>query len=159
MESVGTKAGYAALCTDKSAAIANSSRAMTRQEAAACTKARRVPTEIRVGADAVALVVSSQNDFAQDLTQTEIQQLFTVARTWSDVRPEWPDEPINRYIPTIDSGTLDFFVERSLCRRVPAGRVARLNIGGAARRQCLYGARPCARSGIALCRAHPGRDV
>ncbi len=119
VESVGTKAGYAALCTDKSASIANSSRAMTRQEAAACTKARRVPTEIRVGADAVALVVSSQNDFAQDLTQTEIQQLFTVARAWSDVRPEWPDEPINRYIPTIDSGTLDFFVERIYVEEFP----------------------------------------
>jgi phosphate transport system permease protein len=119
VESTGTKAGYAALCSDKSASIANSSRAITRQEAAACTKARRVPVELRVGADAVALVVSSQNEFANSLTQTEIQQIFTVARTWSDIRPEWPDEPIKRYIPTTDSGTLDFFVEKTYVDAFP----------------------------------------
>jgi phosphate transport system permease protein len=119
VESVGTKAGYAALCADKSADIANSSRAITRQEAAACTKARRTPVELRVGSDALALVVSNQNDFAQDLTQAEIQRIFTVAKTWADVREGWPAEPIQRYIPSIDSGTLDFFVEQVYVEAYP----------------------------------------
>jgi ABC-type phosphate transport system substrate-binding protein len=41
-----------------------------------------------------------------------MQAIFTTAERWSDVRAEWPDEPIVRYIPSIDSGTLDFFVEK-----------------------------------------------
>lgn len=31
--------------------------------------------------------------------------------TWADVRPEWPAEPIARFIPGTDSGTFDYFVE------------------------------------------------
>ncbi|MCB0044255.1 MAG: phosphate ABC transporter permease PstA [Caldilineaceae bacterium] len=112
LESVGTKAGYAALCADRTADIANASRRMTRQEAAACSKNRRTPVEIQVGADALALVVSQENDWAQDLTLNEIQKLFTVAQNWSDVREGWPDEPIERFIPSLESGTLDFFVEK-----------------------------------------------
>jgi ABC-type phosphate transport system substrate-binding protein len=35
----------------------------------------------------------------------------TDAATWSDIRSEWPDEPIQRFIPGTDSGTFDYFVE------------------------------------------------
>jgi phosphate transport system permease protein len=34
------------------------------------------------------------------------------------VDPGWPDEPIERYIPGIDSGTLDFFVEEVFDRKL-----------------------------------------
>lgn len=112
VESVGTKAGYAALCVDKSADIADASRAMSRQEQAVCNKKLRNTSEFQVGTDALAVVVSSQNDFARDVTEDELRQIFNGARQWSDVRAGWPDQPIMRYIPSIDSGTLDFFVEK-----------------------------------------------
>ncbi len=112
VESTGTKGGYAALCVDKTAAIADSSRAISRQESAACLKSKRTPVELHVGADAIAVVVSSQNDFVRDVTEQEMQAIFTTAERWSDVRAEWPDEPIVRHIPSMDSGTLDFFVEK-----------------------------------------------
>ena len=119
VESTGTKGGYTALCVDKTAAIADSSRAISRQETAACVKSKRMPVEIQVGADAVAVVVSSQNDFVRDVTQQEMQAIFTTAERWSDVRAEWPDQPIVRYIPSIDSGTLDFFVEKVYVEEFP----------------------------------------
>jgi phosphate transport system substrate-binding protein len=37
--------------------------------------------------------------------------IFSTAETWADVRPDWPAEPIQRFIPGTDSGTFDFFVE------------------------------------------------
>ncbi len=37
--------------------------------------------------------------------------LFGTAETWADVNPDWPAEPIQRFIPGTDSGTFDFFVE------------------------------------------------
>ncbi len=123
VESTGTKSGYAALCADKTAAIADSSRAITRQETAACLKSKRTPVQLQVGADAVAVVVSSRNDFARDLSDEELRTIFgggfSEAERWSDVRADWPDEPIVRYIPGIDSGTLDFFVERIYVEELP----------------------------------------
>ena len=40
----------------------------------------------------------------------ELAALFT-AESWSDVRSDWPAEPILRFIPGTDSGTFDYFVE------------------------------------------------
>ncbi len=85
VESTGTKGGYAALCVDKTAEIADSSRAIARQETAACVNPKRVLVEIR-GADAIAVVVSSENDFVRDVTQAEMQAIFSTADRWSDVR-------------------------------------------------------------------------
>ena len=112
VESTGTKAGFVALCADKSADVANASHVISRQETAACQKARRTPVEARVGTDALAVVVSSQNDFLTDVTPAQLQAIFSEAERWSDVDPAWPDAPIVRYMPSLDSGTLDFFVEQ-----------------------------------------------
>lgn len=111
VESTGTKAGFVALCPDKAIDIANASHVITRQELAACEKARRTPVTVRVGTDALAVVVSSENDFLTDATPQQLQTIFTGAERWSDVDPSWPDAPIVRYMPGLDSGTLDFFVE------------------------------------------------
>jgi len=111
IENIGTKAGIARFCEGKKVDIANASRAITRAERELCEKNRRVPLELRVGADALAVVVSSQNTFLSSLTFEQLRQIFTTAQTWSDVSPGWPDEPIARFVPGIDSGTLDFFVE------------------------------------------------
>ncbi|MFN2281378.1 MAG: substrate-binding domain-containing protein, partial [Anaerolineales bacterium] len=52
-----------------------------------------------------------ENDFVEDVTLEELALIFSTAETWADVRPEWPAEPIVRYIPGTDSGTFDYFVE------------------------------------------------
>ena len=67
--------------------------------------------EFQVGIDALAVVVSSENDFVTDVTTAELAQIFSTAEKWSDVRPEWPAEPILRFSPGTDSGTFDYFVE------------------------------------------------
>jgi ABC-type phosphate transport system substrate-binding protein len=71
-----------------------------------------------VGTDALAVVVSQENDFLHEVTTEQLRQIFTTAQTWSDVDPGWPDEPIERFIPGIDSGTLDFFVEEVFDRKL-----------------------------------------
>ena len=64
-----------------------------------------------MGTDALAVVVSAENDFATDVTLAELAMIFGSAANWSDVRAEWPAEPIQRFIPGTDSGTFDYFVE------------------------------------------------
>jgi phosphate transport system substrate-binding protein len=57
------------------------------------------------------VVVSAENDFVTDVTLEELALIFSTATNWSDVRPEWPAEPIQRFSPGTDSGTFDYFVE------------------------------------------------
>lgn len=111
IDTTGTTGGFRQFCVDNKADIANASRAIKTAEYAACRKDQLNPTEIRVGTDALALVVSSENTFLKDVTVEQLQQIFTSAEKWSDVDPGWPDAPIERFIPGADSGTLDFFTE------------------------------------------------
>ncbi len=64
-----------------------------------------------MGTDALAVVVNPQNNFLNDVSLAELGQIFAMAETWADVNPDWPAEPIHRYIPGADSGTLDFFTD------------------------------------------------
>ena len=89
----------------------NASRPVKADEIETCAGVGITPIVFRVGADALAITVSSDNDFITELAFTELQMIFGEAETWSQVRSEWPDEPIQLVIPGRDSGTFDFFVE------------------------------------------------
>ena len=56
-------------------------------------------------------VDNNANNFAVDLSGPQLEQLFTSAVTWNEIDEAWPAEDIHRYIPTTDSGTMDFFVQ------------------------------------------------
>lgn len=111
VESIGSGAGFERFCVDGDTNIANASRPINEDEVAACESIGRTPLEFRVGTDAVSVVVSTENDFVTDVTTEELGLIFGGATNWSDVRPEWPNQPILRFIPGTDSGTFDYFVE------------------------------------------------
>ncbi|MCW5878476.1 MAG: PstS family phosphate ABC transporter substrate-binding protein [Anaerolineales bacterium] len=111
IDSIGSGAGYERFCVAGETDIANASRPIRESEVESCRAIDREPIQFYVGTDAVSVVVSSQNDFVTDVTAEELALIFGAANTWSDVRPEWPNEPIQRFIPGTDSGTFDFFVE------------------------------------------------
>jgi phosphate transport system substrate-binding protein len=110
--SVGTGGGFERFCKTGETDISNASRAIKDSEIESCTAINRTPIAFQVGIDALAVVVSSQNDFVTDVTLEELALIFSKDATlWSDVRPEWPAETILRFIPGTDSGTFDYFVE------------------------------------------------
>jgi phosphate transport system substrate-binding protein len=111
IDSIGSGAGLERFCVAGETDIANSSRAIKEDEAAACTAIGRTPIEFRVGTDALAVVVSSENDFLTDASMEQLALIFSTAETWSDVDPSFPAEPILRFSPGTDSGTFDYFVE------------------------------------------------
>jgi phosphate transport system substrate-binding protein len=112
IDSIGSGAGLERFCVAGESDIANASRAINEEEIASCQSIGREPIEFRVGTDGLAVVVSSENDFVQDVTLEELAMIFSDgAVNWSDVRPEWPAEAIHRFIPGTDSGTFDYFVE------------------------------------------------
>ena len=111
IDSIGSGAGIERFCVAGETDIANSSRKIKDSEIESCAGIGRTVVEFQVGIDALAVVVSSENDFLTDVTKTELAQLFSTAVNWSDVRAEWPAEPIQRFSPGTDSGTFDYFVE------------------------------------------------
>jgi phosphate binding protein len=112
IDSVGTGAGFERFCVAGETDISNASRPIKDSEIESCAAINRTPVEFRVGTDALAVVVSTENDFLTDLTLEQVAKIFSNEVTnWSDVDPSWPAEPIQRFSPGTDSGTFDYFIE------------------------------------------------
>jgi phosphate binding protein len=111
IDSIGSGAGFERFCVQGETDISNASRPIKDSEVESCRSIGREPIEIRVGTDALAVVVSKDNDFINNATFEELAAIFSTAETWADVNAAWPAEPIQRFIPGTDSGTFDFFVE------------------------------------------------
>jgi phosphate transport system substrate-binding protein len=115
IDSIGSGGGLERFCVEGASDIANASRAIEDEEIAACTETwGDAPIEVRVGSDALSLVISPGNYFAQELSLEEIATAFSLTdagATWADVNPEFPAHPIQLFSPGADSGTFDYFNE------------------------------------------------
>jgi phosphate transport system substrate-binding protein len=112
IDSIGSGAGYERFCVAGESDIANASRPIRDSEVQSCQSIGREPIEIRVGTDALAVVVHPDNDWLFDVTIDELALIFSdEVVNWNEVNEEWPDLPILRFSPGTDSGTYDYFVE------------------------------------------------
>ncbi len=113
IESSGSGGGLARFCTAADSDIANSSRPINDDERQNCIDNDREAIEIRVGTDALSLVISKGNYFAQSLTLEEIALAFSAQQgtTWADINPSFPAHPIALFSPATSSGTFDYFNE------------------------------------------------
>lgn len=115
VDSIGTGGGFERFCVNAETDIANASRAINEEEAAACEENGRPAIEFRVGTDALAVVVSAENDFVDGLTKDQLGRIFGGEyTTWDQVNADWPAEAIGLFSPGTDSGTFDYFVEAVL---------------------------------------------
>ena len=70
--------------------------------------------ELPVAFDGLSVVVNPENDWVDYLTVEELNLIWTPGSTvdeWSDVREDWPKEPLRLYGPGTDSGTFDYFTK------------------------------------------------
>lgn len=114
IDSIGSGGGLERFCVEGASDIANASRAIEQEEIDACAEIGREVIEVRVGSDALSLVISPGNYFAQELTLEEVATAFSLTdsgATWADVNPEFPAHPIALFSPGADSGTFDYFNE------------------------------------------------
>ncbi len=112
IDSIGSGAGFERFCVAGESDISNASRPIKDSERESCKAIGRDPIEFRVGTDALAVVVSAENDFVTNLTFEQLALIFSGdAKTWADVDDSWPSEPIQLFSPGSDSGTFDYFVE------------------------------------------------
>jgi len=115
----GSSGGFANVFVPGDADINNASRRITEQEVADCRDTGFEPVEFEVARDALTVVVNNDNDWIGDgLTYGQLEEIWAPepdrAELWSDVNPEWPDEPFDLYGPASTSGTFDYFTETVL---------------------------------------------
>lgn len=111
IDAIGTGSGFKLYCEAGDADIVLASRKVKDSEVERCQANKRDLAEFEIGKDAVVIVVNPENRWLKDATLAELKTLFS-AEKWSDVNPAWPQEPIVRFVPDLNSGTLDTFTER-----------------------------------------------
>ena len=120
VDSIGTGAGFERFCVAGESDISNASRAIKDSEVEQCQAIGREPLEFRVGTDALAVVVSAENDFVTGLTKEQLAAIYAGdITTWDQVDASFPAETIQVYSPGSDSGTFDYFVEAILGPHFP----------------------------------------
>lgn len=111
----GTGGGFRKFCAGETD-ISNASRPIQPKEMEACRNAGVPYIELPIAFDALTVVVNPQNTWAKDITLAELQKMWTPASQgrltrWQQIRPSWPDKPLNLFGPGKDSGTFDYFTE------------------------------------------------
>jgi phosphate transport system substrate-binding protein len=112
----GTGGGFEKFCIGETD-ISNASRPIKDdEEAPVCQENGVKYTELHVANDALTVVVSKDNDFITCLTTEELATLWGPdsegkIKTWDQVNPDFPAEPIELYGPGTDSGTFDYFTD------------------------------------------------
>ena len=111
----GTGGGFEKFCSGETQ-INNASRPIQVDEMEACKEAGVAYIELPVAFDALTVVVNPANDWVDTLTTEELAKIWSPEAegkitNWNQVRPSFPDRPLNLYAPGEDSGTFDYFTE------------------------------------------------
>lgn len=110
----GTSAGFEKFLVGETD-FNDASREIKDEEAATAEEEGIDVMELKLALDGLTIVTHPDNDWANEMTPEEITGIFLGDYTnWSDVNPEWPDEPINAYGPNENHGTYEFFYENIL---------------------------------------------
>ena len=92
------------------------SRIITQEERDLCAKNGVDYIELRAAYDGITFVVPSTNRWVDYLSKEELRTIWEpnardrITR-WNQVRPEFPDRPLQLYGPDSVSGTFDYFTE------------------------------------------------
>ncbi|MGH9172852.1 MAG: PstS family phosphate ABC transporter substrate-binding protein [Vicinamibacterales bacterium] len=111
----GTGGGFQKFCRGETD-LSDASRPIRPAEIQTCKKAGIGFFELPIAYDGIAIVVSPQAAWVNDITVAELKTLWApeaqgqVTR-WSHVRKGWPDREIHLFGAGVDSGTYDYFTE------------------------------------------------
>jgi len=107
----GTGGGFARFCAGETD-VQDASRSIKDEEKAACEAAGINYYVFEIAYDGISIVVNPENDFVDCLTVEQLNKIWapdSTVKTWQDVNPDWPADPISLYGPGTASGTFDYF--------------------------------------------------
>ena len=109
----GTGAGYKKFCANETD-ISGGSRPIKPDEVQKCQASGVEFMELPVAIDGLTIVVNPKNTFVKSLSFEQLKKIWepgSKIRTWKDVDPSWPDQPIKLFGPSSEHGTFDYFTE------------------------------------------------
>jgi phosphate transport system substrate-binding protein len=111
----GTGGGFKKFCRGE-IDISDASRPILKKEMDDCKAAGVQYIELPVAYDALTVVIHPDNKWAQTLTVADLKKMWEPGaqgkvKTWKQVNPAWPDQPLKLFGPGADSGTFDYFTE------------------------------------------------
>jgi len=116
----GTSAGFKKFLEANGTDFNNASRQIKEEEVSQAEELGIEIKELKVALDGLTFVIHKENDWAQQLTDEQLQEIFLADgtyETWSDINADWPDEPIHTYGPNENHGTYEFLFENVLEER------------------------------------------
>ena len=109
----GTGGGFKKFCSGE-VDITDASRPIKPVEIETCAANAITYIELPVAFDGLSVVVSPRNSWAHEITVDELKRMWEpraqnrITR-WNQIRPSWPDQPLNLFGAGVDSGTYDYF--------------------------------------------------
>jgi phosphate transport system substrate-binding protein len=125
IQSTGSGGGFENFFCPGETDFNNASRPIAEEEKAHCRENDVDPVELNVATDALTIIANNEADWVDCVTTEELKQIWSAdspPQQWSDVNPEWPDEPFDLYGPTEASGTYDYFNETIIGEEGPGIR-------------------------------------
>lgn len=113
----GTSAGFKKFLAEDGTDFNDASRQIKDEEKASAEDLGIDLQEMKVALDGITIVINKENEWAKELTQQEVVDIFLASagkKKWSDVRPDFPDEEIQTYGPNENHGTYEFMFENIL---------------------------------------------
>jgi phosphate transport system substrate-binding protein len=113
VDSTGSGGGFENHFCPGDSDINGASRPIKDSEKQHCADNGVSPVEFHIAGDALTVAVNNNADWVDSMTFDELSQIWRKdgAETWSDVRDDWPDEPLELFGPASTSGTYDWFNE------------------------------------------------
>ena len=109
----GTGGGYKKFALRQSD-IWNASRPIAEKEVKELKEKGIEWLELTVAIDGLSIAVHPENDWCTGLSVSELKKLWqpdSKVSKWSDLNPQWPDQPIQLFGADSDSGTFEYFTE------------------------------------------------
>ena len=111
----GTGGGFKKFCEGE-LDFNDASRPIKKEEMERCAAKGIEFIELPIAYDGISVLVNKANDWVDYITVAELKKAWEpdaqgkVTR-WNQIRPSWPDRPLQLYGPGTDSGTFDYFTE------------------------------------------------
>lgn len=111
----GTGGGFKKFCRGETD-VQDASRPISAGEMEACRAGGVQFYELPIAFDALTLAVSPQATWINSVTVDELKRMWEPSAQgrimkWSQIRPDWPDQPLKLFGAGSDSGTFDYFTE------------------------------------------------
>ncbi|WP_423407410.1 PstS family phosphate ABC transporter substrate-binding protein [Heyndrickxia sp. MSNUG] len=122
----GTSAGFKKFLVKDGTDFNDASRQIKDEEKAEAEKLGIDVQEMKVALDGITIVINKDNDWATELTEQEVKDIFLASagkKKWSDVRADFPNEEIKTYGPNENHGTYEFMFENILGEQELPGNI------------------------------------